>query len=107
MSQREFLINLDADLHASFAAAGMADVGLYSAPGSNIALPCQVYVDRDVETIGGLRQFMAGRIELAYVRQPGLEPVQGGRVVVDGNTYVNGKVVSDDGSVSRWTVRNG
>ncbi|MGH8039181.1 MAG: head-tail joining protein [Stenotrophomonas sp.] len=107
MSQREFLANLDADLHASFAAGGMADVGLYTAPGDGIAVSCQVYVDRDVETIGGLRQFMAGRIEIAYVRQPGLDPVQGGKVVVDGDTYVNGKLVSDDGSASRWTVRNG
>ena len=107
MSQRGFLASLDADLHASFAAAGMADVGLYTAPGCAVAVPCQVYVDRDVETVGGLRQFAAGRVEISYVRRPGLDPVQNGRVLVDGDTYVNGKVISDDGSLSRWTVRNG
>ncbi len=107
MSQREFQADLDASLHAAFAAAGMAEFGLYTAPGASVAMPYQVYVDRDVETIGGLRQFMAGRTEIAFVLQPGLNPTSGGKIEVDGSTYVVGKIISDNGSVSRWTVRNG
>lgn len=107
MSQREFLADLDAAVHIGFASAGMAELGQYTAPGSEAAVLCRVYVDRDVETIGGLRQFVAGRIEIAFVRQPGVDPAQGGKIKVDGITYTVAKVISDDGSLSRWTVRNG
>lgn len=107
MSQREFLVDLDAALHAGFASVGMAEVAEYTAPGSSTAVPCEVYVDRDVETIGGLRQFVANRVEVAYVCRDGLVLVQGGKVKIDGITYTNSKIVSDDGSLSRWTVRHG
>lgn len=105
MSQREFLAGLDASLHASFAAAGMADAGAYTTPDGGAAVPCQVYVDRDCEMIGGLKQFVAGRVEIAYVCRAGFRPVQKGRVLVDGDTYINAEPLSDDGSVSRWLVR--
>jgi len=52
MSQRQFLADLDAGLHASFAAAGMADLARYTPSPGEAAVPCQVYVTRDVETIG-------------------------------------------------------
>ena len=105
MSQREFLAELDASLHASFVAAGMADPGDYTPPDGGAAVPCQVYVDRDCETIGGLKQFVAGRVEIVYVRTDGFRPVQKGRLLVDGDVYVNAELVSDDGSLSRWLVR--
>lgn len=107
MSQRQFLADLDASLHAGFAAAGMAEFGLYTAPGAPVAVPCQVYVDRDVETIGGLRQFVANRVEISYVRDAGLELAKDGTVRVDGVTFTNVKIISDDGSLSRWMVRSG
>lgn len=105
MSQREFLAGLDASLHASFAAAGMADSGAYTSPDGGAAVPCQVYVDRDCETIGGLKQFVAGRVEITYVRPYGFRPAQKGQVLVDGDAYVNAELISDDGSLSRWRVR--
>ncbi len=67
MSQREFLAQLDADLHTCFAGSGMADAGLYTPPGSSAEFACQVYVIRDVETIGDLRQFKAHSVEIDYV----------------------------------------
>ncbi len=105
MSQRAFLSQMDACLHASFTAAGMADLATYTPPDGGPAVPCQVYVDRDSEMIGGLRQFVAGRVEIAYVRTDNFRPVQKGRVLVDGDIYVNAELVSDDGSLSRWLVR--
>ena len=107
MSQREFLADLDASLHAGFAAAGMAEIGQYTTPGAAVAVPCQVYVDRDVETIGGLRQFVANRVEISYVRDGGFVPAKDGMVRVDGMSFTNVKIISDDGSLSRWMVRSG
>ncbi len=110
MSQRAFLIELDASLHASFAAAGMADSGLYTAEPGAVPVPCQVYVTRDVETIGGLRQFKAHSVEIDYVlgslALAGQEPDQKGRLLVDGDLYENATQLSNDGSVSRWKVRH-
>ena len=109
MSQRAFLADLDASLHASFAAAGMADAGSYFDEGAATdaaGVPCRVYVDRDVQTVGEQRQFKAGRVEVSYVL-PDVSPRQGGRLLVDGDTYINADKISDDGSLSRWLVRRG
>lgn len=109
MSQRAFLADLDASLHAAFAAAGMADSALYTQSQGSSSVPCQVYVTRDVETVGDLRQFKAHSIEVGYVlgslAAAGLEPVQKGRLLVDGDLYENATELSNDGSLSRWKVR--
>ncbi len=109
MSQKAFLAGLDAALHASFAAAGMADAGVYFEPDAAQdadGAPCRVYVDRDLQTVGELRQFKVGRVEVTYVL-PDVTPKQRGRVVVDGDSYFNEDRISDDGSLSRWLVRRG
>ena len=66
----------------------------------------RIYIARDVETIGDLQQFAAGRGEVVYLRGD-VDPDQGDRVEVDGETVVNAKRLSDDGSRSRWLVRRG
>lgn len=110
MSQRAFLTELDASLHAAFAAAGMADSGYYTPVPGAVPVPCQVYVTRDVETIGDLRQFKAHSVEIDYVlgslALAGLEPAQKGRLLVDGDLYENATQISNDGSMSRWKVRH-
>lgn len=110
MSQRAFLTELDASLHAAFAAAGMADSGLYTAVPGAVPVPCQVYVTRDVETIGDLRQFKAHSVEIDYVlgslALAGVELAQKGRLLVDGDLYENATQVSNDSSMSRWKVRH-
>jgi len=109
MGQRQFLADLDAGLHASFAAAGMADVAQYTPSSGEAAVPCQVYVTRDVETIGDLRQFKAHSVEVDYVLgslvSAGITPAQKGRLAVDGDLYENATEISNDGSMSRWKVR--
>lgn len=120
MSQRAFLAAMDASLHAGFAAAGMADAGLYTPPGLQPpaeeggagvpypAEPCQVYVDRDTQTLGDTRQFKAGRVEVAYVLGSlATPPRKLGKLAVDGDEYLNDDELSNDGSVSRWVVRRG
>lgn len=107
MSQRLFLEGLDATLHAAFASAGMADPGAYTAPGGE-AIPCSVYVDRDGQPRGEFGQVRSPINEVAYVlgSMP-IAPVQNGTLQVDGQILVNAKEISNDGSLSRWMVRNG
>ncbi|GAB3305648.1 hypothetical protein [Luteimonas notoginsengisoli] len=109
MSQRAFLADLDAGLHAAFAASGMADAGLYlpkdAAPGA-VPTACRVYVDRDIQTLGETQQYKAGRVEVAYVLAD-VQPRKHGQLVVDGDTYFNDDEISNDGSLSRWVVRRG
>ncbi|MCU1041301.1 hypothetical protein [Stenotrophomonas maltophilia] len=114
MSEAEFLRDLDASLHAAFAVAGMASIGTHTAKKDGaVTANVRVYIDRDVETIGELRQFVAGRVEIAYLRAD-VEPEQGDRleVGVAGNglgveVFFNSKKLSDDGSRSRWLVNRG
>jgi len=114
VSEVEFLRDLDASLHAAFAVAGMASVGTHTAKKNGAVTPnVRIYVDRDVETIGELRQFVAGRVEIGYLRTD-VEPEQGDRLEVGEagkglgvEVFVNAKKLSDDGSRSRWLVTRG
>ena len=108
MGQRAFLADMDSDLHAAFSDVGMADDGLYLRPQAapdELPVACRMYVDRDIATVGDIRQAVSGRIEIAYVLVPGFAPEQGGIAIVDGDRYENLRPVSDDGSLSRWMVR--
>lgn len=107
MSQREFLADLDADLHAAFAEAGMADVAAYTPPGG-VASGCSVYCDREMQPRGQFGQVRAPINEVAYILgSMTVAPAQHGVLVVDGQTLINAKEISNDGSLSRWMVRNG
>ncbi len=68
MSEVDFLRDLDGTLHAAFALAGMASQGRYTAKDGPTTEGVRAYVERDVETIGELRQFRSGRVEIAYLR---------------------------------------
>jgi hypothetical protein len=111
VSQKAFLADLDESLHAAFSATGLADSGVYTPPGAAqdfVPLACQIYVDRDVQTLGDTRQFKAGRVEVVYVLGSLLiGPTQHGKLAVDGDTYINDVEISNDGSLSRWQVRRG
>lgn len=120
MSQRAFLAQMDAQLHAAFAAAGMADRAQYTAPGlvppeseagepaPHPAVGCDIFVDRDTQTLGDTQQFKAGRVEVVYVLgSMAAAPKKGGRLAVDGDAYINDDEISNDGSLSRWVVRRG
>ncbi len=105
MSERDFLRQMDATIHRALAIAGMVSTAtVTSAKSGAVTEGVRIYIDRDVETIGDLQQFVAGRIEIAYLRAD-VEPEQGDRVEVDGEAFVNVKKLSDDGSRSRWLVR--
>lgn len=108
MSQRAFLDDLDADIHAAFLSADMADQGQYT-PESGAPVACDVYVDRSTQDIGDLGQLRGSRTEVAYLLRSmsPTVPAPRGVLVVDGETLTNINEISNDGSLSRWVVRRG
>ncbi|HDS1631583.1 hypothetical protein N7676_00370 [Stenotrophomonas sp. GD03993] len=107
MNELDFLRDMDATIHGAFSLAGMVSTSkVTSEKSGTVTDGVRVYVDRDVETIGELRQFVSGRVEVSYLRAD-IEVEQGDRVEVAGEVFVNMKKLSDDGSRSRWLVRRG
>ena len=107
MSELEFLRDMDATIHASLALAGMASTAKVTSLKTGAATEgVRVYIDREVETIGELRQFVAGRVEVCFLRAD-VEPEQGDLVEVGGEVFVTSKKLTDDGSRSVWLVRRG
>ncbi|HYQ23950.1 head-tail joining protein [Stenotrophomonas sp.] len=107
MSERDFLRHMDATIHGALAIAGMVSTATVTSEKTGVVTAgVRIYIDRDVETIGDLQQFVAGRVEIVYLRAD-VDPDQGDRVEVDGETFVSAKRLSDDGSRSRWLVRRG
>jgi hypothetical protein len=107
VSQRAFLAAFDAQAHAAFAAAGLADGGQYTAPGGGAAVPVRVMVDRTAQQLGDFGTVNAPMVTVAYLLAdlaPGVPDVRG-RVVVDGDTFLNVREIDNDGSLSRWEVR--
>lgn len=109
MSQRAFLAAFDAQAHAAFAAAGLADEGQYTAPGGGAPVPVRVMMDRTTQQVGEFGTVNAPMVTVAYLLAdlaPGELDVRG-RLVVDGDTYINQREIDNDGSLSRWEVRHG
>ncbi|WP_293716307.1 head-tail joining protein [Stenotrophomonas sp. UBA7606] len=103
MSQKAFLQAFDQAAIGSFMAAGMADSAQYTAPGG-VAIACSVMVDRGTQVWGEDGMPVAlGEISVAFQRAE-VEPVKGGIVVVDGDTYRLTDKLKDDASLARWLV---
>lgn len=101
---------LDGLVHAALASAGLADAVdvQYFPKDSTASIPCRVYVDRAVQVVGETGQMVAPRDEVAFLLDGmSVKPASGGRVTVGTDAFVLNKLLSDDGSLSRWVVRNG
>lgn len=108
MSQTTVLRALDADLHAAFASAGMADTGTYTAPGGGAAVSVRGYVDdARIDAVGEFGETFARRTELTLLRADVNAPAAGGVVVLDGTTYTLQECIEHDDSATRWVVRRG
>lgn len=106
MSQRALLARMDRRIHGGMRAKGMADLGQYTAPGADTAVDARVYVDRGTVTLGEFQQVASGAVEVLYVLED-VTPAAGGRLVVDGDTYINVETVPEDDTGARWIVRRG
>lgn len=105
MSQKAFLRAFDRAAIGSFTAAGMADAAQYTAPGVGaVPVSCGVMVDRGTQVWGDDGTPVAlGEISIAFQRAE-VDPVKGGIVVVDGDTYRLTDKLRDDASLVRWLV---
>jgi len=108
MSQRVFLRDFDATAFEAFLGAGLADEALYTPPGANAAVACQVLVDRDVRDYGNDAAAVGTSYTVVTFRRSQVDPQRGARVVVDptgaANAFTLDAEVKRDESMSRWVV---
>ena len=107
MSQKAFIAAFDQHAHAAFKAGGLADDGSYTAPGSDVAQPVQVFMNYDVAVDGQGDQLIATRDEMHIVCVGSWRPAQKAyvRIEADAETFELAKFLGFDGSISRWVVR--
>lgn len=112
MSELDFLRELDADIHAGLASAGMASEAFYTAPGANVDVRCRIMIDRGIQVRGEFDQVVGKRDEIAILRADVAEPQKRGRLLVEttpgagsGEHWELIDLLSDDGSLSRWVAR--
>ncbi|OUL25885.1 hypothetical protein BV378_14205 [Nostoc sp. RF31YmG] len=104
MSQREFLQAFDGDAFEAFREAGFGDSAVYTSPGATVGVACTVLVDRGLRDYGDdPAPVAAGYTQITFQLRE-VAPAHGGRVVVDGETYVLDGHEEKDGSASRWVV---
>lgn len=114
MSQRQMLQDMDADLHAAFVSAGMADSGVYISAGTTDEIPCSCYFDNvNMEEMGDAGLVIRPRKELTVLRAGGsleapvdIQPKRSDRITVDGVLYILQAKQDSDESRTRWTVTN-
>jgi hypothetical protein len=106
MSRLSAMREMDADLHAALADAGLGNDGHYTAVDANFDVPVRCYLDRAVQVLGEFGQVVGRRDELVILSAD-VEAAAKARVFLpdEGITVMLGDKVSDDGSLSRWVVR--
>ena len=105
MTQRTALRQIDAAIHGALLGSGLADAGIYRAPGtSGDGTAVRVYVDRSLQTLGEYGQVVDQRDQVTLLRAD-VAPERGGTVDVDGWRYTLAERTSEDDSVSVWAVR--
>ena len=111
MSTPAALRELDAQIHAAFKDTGFADEGFYTAPGANVDVPVQCYINRNVQVLGEFGQVVDRRDEMQILIADGVDIKPAGIVLVEetvgagvGTNWKLGKKLGDDGGISTWTV---
>ena len=77
-----FVAEFDALAHAVFVDAGLAENGLYHAPGSNTDVPCRCYVHRDLQSMGLDGQVFGPRTIVQILRADISAPRTGATVTI-------------------------
>lgn len=110
MSQTSALRDLDADIAAALVDAGLADVATYTPPGGGSAVPCTVYVDRDVQVYGDDQMPVgAPRTLITIFRSDVDAPARLGTVTLTetAETFKLDEVLKKDESRQQWACANG
>jgi hypothetical protein len=112
VTELDALRDIDADIHAALEGSGLAGVGFYTAPEANFDVRVRLFLDRNVQVLGEFGQVLGHRDEMRLMLADVPEPKGEGRVLVEatpgsgvGETWQLVKKISDDGSLSRWSVR--
>ncbi len=104
MSQRDFLQAFDGDAFEAFQLVAFGDSAVYTQAGVSVGVACTVLVDRGLRDYGDdPAPVAAGYTQITFQLRE-VAPARGGRVVVDGETYVLDRHEESDGSASRWVV---
>jgi len=110
------LSDMDAIIHGTMSAAGIADRAEYRATPSSPAVPCRVFVNPAMQQMGDFGQVTGARVLIEIVRADVAEPVRGAIVtLVDpatglatGAAYrLESLEAGTDESMSRWVVGSG
>jgi hypothetical protein len=103
-----FAAEFDADMHDAFLDAGLADLATYTAPAGE-PVERRVIVDTGVQVAGEYGQVIGSQTVIAFLLADG-PVVADATVVVGARTYTTDRIApddGDDGSLQRWSVRNG
>ena len=82
-----FFADFDALAHATFIEAGMAENGMYRAPGSNTDVPCRCYVNRDMQSMGLDGQVFGPRTIVQILRADIPAPRTGATVTIGSEVF--------------------
>jgi hypothetical protein len=107
MGQADALRALDAEILDGLQAAGLADEAVYTPPiGSPV--PCNVYVDDGVESLGEDSAVVVGptpTVSLFRTEVP--TPVGGATVTIGTRVLRLDRLVEQDASMTVWTATDG
>ncbi len=106
MSQRDMLRSLDADIHAAFAAAGLAETGQYVPPGGGAAVTVRVDVDEAQQAMGEYGQSIGYRTVIGLLLED-VTPAQYATLTIDGTSYKPEAEDRIDQSIAYWVVGRG
>lgn len=104
MSQKSTLRAIDSFIADAFISAGLADEGLYTAPGGQ-PVACRVMLDDAAQIFGDDGAPITGnRTTIAFLREDVDEPARGATVTIGADLYTLTERVLVDQSMSTWVV---
>ncbi len=111
MSQKTTFRALDAKIARVLARSGLTDAATYTPPTRGAAALAldRVMVDRNVQLTGADGQIVIvdATVTVFLADLSGIEPVHGGRFVVEGETFTVERQASNDGSRVVCVVKEG
>lgn len=100
---RAVIQNIVGEMADAFVAAGLADAGVYTAPGGS-PVNCRVFITRGRLPFGDFGKVVGNECTLTLLLSEIPAPVRGATVVADGQTFTLAALVKDDDAVSEWEV---
>lgn len=100
---RAVIQSIVSEMADAFVAAGLADDGIYTAPGGS-PVNCRIFITRGRQPFGQFGKVVGNECTITLLLNEIPAPVRGATVVADGNTFTLAAFVNDDDAVSVWEV---